>query len=256
MSDENAELPLSKTTYVVFLGHLLILEDLDADRRSGGSTVELISLHDGTFHVGRDGERGLPADAVALAPRSGLHVGDGSGACARLYVEAHSFHGRALRQQLGAARDPFTAVRLGRQIINASAWDAIARLDFVSAVARMLDGLEDRQPRRPLNAAVSAVLARLDRVELPPPSLGELSRGVEVPVDRLRGMFVQMLGMTVSTYAAWLRLRRLCGTLRAASLDEAATRAGFRSGQQARDDVRRLFGMAGDELLAGRWLAR
>ena len=244
-------------TCAVFIGHLLAVDERVIPHRADGTTFELIAARGGFIQVAVEGDAiGTRGQAALIPPRSALRVVDGSGPSARLYVEAASFDGRALRLELGSRHNALTVNDVGRRLVDVRCWDAVDRGDYITAAARMLGTLETRRPKsRALDSAVVKVISRLNGNQAKEPTSAELSDCAGISLPLLRGRFFQAIGMTMGTYARWQRLRRLAPLLQTGSIADAAVQAGFRSRDQLLNDVWRLFGFGESDLKQALWIA-
>jgi methylphosphotriester-DNA--protein-cysteine methyltransferase len=108
----------------------------------------------------------------------------------------------------------------------------------------VLDAFGPAPPPAPMDARVRRALALLDASPEEPPSLTELAAEVGVSATRLRHLFKAQVGVPVSRYALWMRLRTaIVRAMSGASMTEAAYAAGFADAAHFTRTCKQMFGL-------------
>lgn len=187
-----------------------------------------------------DGDLRIQARALVIPPDV-PHALDSSGAATMVFVDAESSTGRLL-----AARHAGAPARIVAPINTTG---ARAASDVVEAVLCAADA-PGAAIRKPLSAAIAAVVARL----ADDPDAGtavEFANQADLSPSRFSQRFGREVGIPLRSYRRWVRMLLALEALNAgASLTTAAHTAGFTDSAHLSRTFRDSFGIAPSDLLA------
>jgi AraC-like DNA-binding protein len=209
-----------------------------------GAPVFLSSL-DGPFGLRMAGG-GWRVCEAAMIPAGGVHeLSIGGEPLAVLYVEPEAGGGAELAPLLSDAEELDGALigRSGVKRVARQLYEDRASLGWVDEALDDLLVFSRRAASRTADDRVSRTVRALVAAGGEGPSLATLARDAGLSISRLQHVFAAEVGVPISRYRAWTRMRRAIGAIVAgANFTAAAHEAGFFDQPHFAHDFRRTFG--------------
>jgi AraC-like DNA-binding protein len=256
LRDESMD--IGQTTYAVFIGHLLAIEDAPHTFVARATTSQIVAARTGhlriTGHAGRTAER---CTSAILGPGRRYGIEWHGPQLLRLFIDAKSEEGKLLETRFRAHLSAGSRAISGfPPAMDTAVWRAIEGHEYAAAVVSVFRSLGVSRPVSKPHPAVAKAVAELDRFDHDIPTPTDLLKVAGIPAGQMYSFFARYTGVTIGTYARWQRLRRFCVALTQSSdWSDAARRAGFRPPSLLKDAIVRTFGLPASALETGWWIA-
>lgn len=206
------------------------LDDLGIDVSAPGAP-SLVGVGGAVVRAGAEHRLAIPGPKVAV-----------------LYVDPQSDVATSLHEWLGAedlrvlSKDLIGEHRTRlRTLLETS---KLGLREAKGTCSALLAALVQESPRPAMDYRVRRAIARIDEALEEPPTLEALASELNVSSSRLRHMFREQVGLPLSRYVLWMRLRAaLLRALEGKSMAESAQAAGFSDSAHFTRTCRQMFGL-------------